>query len=83
MPDFRLSMLLTFKDYRDLESCLRQTASFSFLFSRFTSFFGKVGYQNGQPNKSYSGFNCAKDIDIYRLPLTQFGVVTWFFVQNP
>ena len=58
---------LIFNDYKDLESRLRQTASISFLFSLFTLFFGKVWCQNRQPNKSYSDFNCAKDIDIYRL----------------
>ena len=53
-------MHLTFNDWRDLESRLRQTASISFLFSHFTSFFGKVWYQNRQPNKSYNDFNASR-----------------------
>ena len=76
-------MHLTFNDWRDLESRLRQTASISFLFSHFTSLFGKVWYQNRQPNGSYSDFNASRILTFDQLPLTQFDVATWLFVQNP
>ena len=76
-------MHLTFNGWRDLESRLRQTASIAFLFSHFTSFSGKVWYQNRQPNKSYSDSN-ASTIDIRPAAFNwQFDVVTWLFVQNP
>ena len=76
-------MHLTFNDWRDSESRLRQTASISFLFSHFASLFGKVWYQNRQPNGSYSDFNASRILTFDQLPLTQFDVATWLFVQNP